>query len=58
MTIRTGNAWPPARMRGLATKIQRQPFAPWQRIFSFGSTILVAGETRARLAPSNLELAI
>jgi hypothetical protein len=49
MTIETGNAGPPARMRGLATKIQRQPFAPFQLNLSV-QLLGVAGGTRAARA--------
>jgi hypothetical protein len=43
-------------MRGLATKIQRQPFAPFPRVFRFNDS----DRRREATAPanSNLELAI
>jgi hypothetical protein len=45
MTKGAGHAGSPARMRGLATQIQRQPFAPFQPVFQFDDS--VAGGTPA-----------
>ena len=43
-------------MHGLATKIQRQPFAPFQRVFRFNDPITGAAPTHH--AYPNLELAV
>jgi hypothetical protein len=53
-----GNAWPSARMRGLATKIQRQPFASFPRFFRFNDLIAGGTSSGAHAPHSNLELAI
>jgi len=44
-------------MRGLATKTERQPFAPFQRIFQLQPSDRRQDALAAR-APSNLGLAI
>jgi hypothetical protein len=51
MTAREGNAGPSARMRGLATKTERQPFAPFRRIFQ----LQPSGSRRDALAPHAFE---
>jgi hypothetical protein len=56
MTARRGNAGASARARGPATKIQRQPFAPSQRVFRFNDPI--AGAAPTHHAYSNLESAV
>jgi hypothetical protein len=60
MTIETGNTGPPARMRGLATKIQRQPFAPFQLNLSVQLLRVARRDARSAraFAPLNLESAI
>jgi hypothetical protein len=55
-TARRGNAGAFACTHGLATKIQRQPFAPFQRVFRFNDPI--AGAAPTHHAYSNLELAV